>query len=77
LQRLNAKRVFELRTERGWSQARLAFEAGLHPSSIRNYERGQNPGLGQIAALASALDTTVDALLTEDEPEPATPRGAA
>ena len=75
MQRLNAQRVLELRKERGWSQARLAFEANLHPSSVRNYERGQNPGLAQLAALATALGVPIEELLTNEEP--ATPRGAA
>ena len=58
-----------LRTHRvaaGLSQDELAYQAGLTRNYVSLLERGQrNPTLNTMFALASALDTTLQALLSE------------
>jgi transcriptional regulator with XRE-family HTH domain len=50
------ERVRELRTERGWSQERLAEAAELNVIQLSNIERGANePKLTTILRLAKAL----------------------
>jgi transcriptional regulator with XRE-family HTH domain len=47
-----------LRKERGFSQERLAFESGYHPTYIGQLERGKkSPSLRAILRLAGALKT--------------------
>lgn len=56
------------RQERGWSLQRTCDEAGgaLYPSFLSTVEKGGSmPSVAIAAALAAALDTTVDALLEE------------
>jgi transcriptional regulator with XRE-family HTH domain len=58
------KRIAALRHEAGLSQARLAAELGIAPSSIALYEIDQNrPALEQLIKLADFFDTSTDALL--------------
>lgn len=38
--KINGKKLVELRTEAGVSQAQLARETGISPSSINKYEKG-------------------------------------
>lgn len=48
--------VLRLRTERGWTQDGLAYEAGLHRSQIGHIERkARIPTLETIEVLAAAL----------------------
>lgn len=55
-----------LRTERGWSQERLAEAAGITLNYVGNLERGeQGPSLNILVRLARALETDVPALLAE------------
>ena len=55
-----------LRTERGWSQERLAEAAGITLNYVGNLERGeQGPSLNILVRLARALDTDVPTLLAE------------
>ncbi|HHJ13307.1 MAG TPA: XRE family transcriptional regulator [Gammaproteobacteria bacterium] len=64
---------YNLRLQRllkGWSQERLAEQAGLHRTYIGAVERGEvSIGLDRLARLARALDTTPAALL-DDGPTP-------
>ena len=56
------------RQERGWSLQRTCDETGgaLYPSFLSTVEKGASmPSVAIAAALAAALDTTVDALLEE------------
>ncbi|HEV8432073.1 MAG TPA: helix-turn-helix transcriptional regulator [Thermoanaerobaculia bacterium] len=54
------------RTERGWSQERLAEAAGITLNYVGNLERGeQGPSLHILVRLARALDTDLPALLAE------------
>ncbi len=53
--------IRELRTERGWSQAELAHQAGVAPSTIYNWESGRyEPRASQMRDLATALDVKMD-----------------
>jgi transcriptional regulator with XRE-family HTH domain len=55
-----------LRTQRGWSQERLAEAAGITLNYVGNLERGeQGPSLNILVRLARALDTDVPRLLAE------------
>lgn len=55
-----------LRTERGWSQERLAEAAGITLNYVGNLERGeQGPSLNVLVRLARALETDVPTLLAE------------
>lgn len=53
-----------LRTERGWSQERLAEAAGVTLNYVGNLERGeQGPSLHVLIRLALALEVDVPTLL--------------
>lgn len=55
-----------LRTERGWSQERLAEAAGVTLNYVGNLERGeQGPSLNILVRLARALETDLPTLLVE------------
>lgn len=55
-----------LRTERGWSQERLAEAAGITLNYVGNLERGeQGPSLNILVRLARALETDLPTLLAE------------
>ncbi len=63
---LFAKRVRELRTERGWSQDDLADAAGLHRTYIGTIERAeQSIGLDNIEKIAKALKVSIAELFRE------------
>lgn len=50
------KRIRELRKKKGWSQERLADEAGLHRAYMWGVEQGlRNPSLRNLARIADAL----------------------
>jgi transcriptional regulator with XRE-family HTH domain len=52
------------RTDRGWSQERLAEAAGITLNYVGNLERGeQGPSLNILLRLARALDIDAPALL--------------
>ena len=51
-----AKRIKELRLQRGWSQEQLAEHAGNTPKHISQIERGKiNPRLDSLASIARGL----------------------
>ncbi|WP_430443645.1 helix-turn-helix domain-containing protein [Sphingorhabdus contaminans] len=53
-----------LRTAKGWSQERFAFEAGIHRTYISDLERGaRNPTISVVEKLANCLGVTASALL--------------
>ncbi len=63
---LFAKRVRELRTERGWSQDDLADAAGLHRTYIGTIERAeQSIGLDNIEKIAKAFKVSIAELFRE------------
>ena len=58
------RRIRELRKSRGWRQIDLAAHAEISKNHISELERGSREiGLRNLAAIATALDTTPDALL--------------
>jgi transcriptional regulator with XRE-family HTH domain len=58
-------RIRELRTQRGYSQEKLAELAGLHRNYVGDVERGvRNVGLLNVLHLAKALNVLPVALLT-------------
>jgi transcriptional regulator with XRE-family HTH domain len=55
-----------LRASRGWSQERLADEAGMHRTYMWGIEQGtRNPSLRHLANLALALGVSLQALFEE------------
>lgn len=66
------RRVHKLRKERGWSQQELAAKSGLDRAYLSTVEKGkQNITIGAAARIAGALETTLSALIDEeDAPEP-------
>lgn len=59
-----AENLKQLRTELGWSQERLALEAGLHRTFVAHVERGsRNISLDNIDKLALALGKATYELL--------------
>jgi transcriptional regulator with XRE-family HTH domain len=71
------QRIREARSKRGWSQNELASRAGVKQPTLQRIEAGLrlDPSIRTIAALALALDSTIDALV--DAAVPMTPSGAA
>jgi DNA-binding XRE family transcriptional regulator/methylmalonyl-CoA mutase cobalamin-binding subunit len=66
------RRVQELRSARGWTQQQLADESGLDRTYISGLEHGkQNPTIGALLRLATALEAPLDRLVVLG---PAAPR---
>jgi transcriptional regulator with XRE-family HTH domain len=62
--------VRRLRVEAGLSQEQLAEGAGLHPRYVSDIERGhRNPGVVNVAGLASGLGVDLVALMSAVEEE--------
>ncbi len=60
------KRIRGLRTEKGWSQERLADEARMHRTYMWGIEQGvRNPSLRHLARLAEALGVSLRSLFEE------------
>src|SRR5438034_6521686 len=59
------RRVAGRRVEKGWTQARLAAEAGLSQHTIAVVEKGRHPSitLATIVAIADALEVGLDTLV--------------
>jgi transcriptional regulator with XRE-family HTH domain len=71
------RRVKQLREAAGLSQQALAAAAGVSISAVTQLEQGSkgDPRISTVAALAAALDVTVDELLAGAEADrPETPR---
>ena len=65
IQKQLGKRVRDLRLAKGLSQEDLAFRADVHRTYLGGIERGErNPSLKNIAAIAKALDTTLQELFS-------------
>jgi len=69
--------IRKARQEKGMSQEKLASLVGVATQTIHRWESGKrSPRAEELAALASALNTTVAYLSGEtDEPEPPAPMG--
>jgi ribosome-binding protein aMBF1 (putative translation factor) len=60
------KRVRQLRTDKGWSQERLADEAGMHRTYMWGIEQGmRNPSVRHLFKLADALGVPMRVLFEE------------
>lgn len=59
------KNLKKLRQQKGWSQEKLAKDAGISYQTLIKIERGyiKNPKLGTLIKLASALKVSVDDLI--------------
>ena len=61
-----AKRVLELRKQRGWSQPDLAKKIGTSGAIVGRYERGEmTPSVKVANKLANAFGVTVDYMVAE------------
>jgi transcriptional regulator with XRE-family HTH domain len=61
-----AVRIRELRNHKGWSQERLAEEAGIHRTYLGGIETARrNPSLRNIIRIAVALGVPVAALFQD------------
>ncbi len=59
-----------MRLEKGWSQEKFAFEAGVHRTYVSDLERGaRNPTITVVEKLAVALDVSASRLLAENPGE--------
>lgn len=64
------ERVKQLRKEKGWTQKELGNKIGVTYAQLNKYEGGTNaPPLDKLQALASALETSIDYLVTGDMTE--------
>lgn len=57
------KRIHALRLERGWSAAETATRMGVEANQVERWEAGEEPGTGQLIALAALFGVTTDFLL--------------
>lgn len=63
--------IGDARRRLGLSQEELAFQSGLHRTSISHIERGlKSPTVDTLAKLAHALETTPSDLLASAEQHP-------
>ncbi|WP_298944635.1 helix-turn-helix transcriptional regulator [uncultured Microbacterium sp.] len=62
-----ASSVRQVRRKARLTQEALAQRAGISISTVRNLEQGVvvDPGVFQVAAIARALETSIDELLSE------------
>lgn len=64
------RRLRSLRLARGWSIDELASRSDISPSTISRLETGNRRlALDHLATLARSLDTTIDELLVDSDPE--------
>jgi len=62
------KRLVELQQRYGWSDYRIAKEAGLSPNTVSNiYRRGNTPSMVTLEALCKAFGITMAQFFAEDE----------
>ncbi|KEO83000.1 helix-turn-helix domain-containing protein [Tumebacillus flagellatus] len=67
-----AKRIRDLRKQKGWTQKDLAQKSHVSPQVVSNWEREYStPDTDDIANLAQAFDVPADFLLLGRMPEPA------
>jgi transcriptional regulator with XRE-family HTH domain len=64
------ERLEDIRRVRMWTQARLAREAGVSPTTVSGIETGKiaRPHFGTLGKLARALDVAPEELLDSHEP---------
>ena len=62
------KRLVELQQRYGWSDYKIAKEAGLSPNTVSNiYRRGNTPRMVTLEALCKAFGITMAQFFAEDE----------
>ena len=67
--RKTGARISQLRRAASLTQAELAEKLGISCQAVSSWERGSNmPDIGKLLDLARILNTTVDALLSAQEP---------
>ena len=60
------ERLIQLQKERGWSDYKIAKEAGLSPDTVSNiYKRGNTPSLVTIELLCKAFGITMAQFFSE------------
>jgi transcriptional regulator with XRE-family HTH domain len=61
-----ARNLRRLREDKGWSQEKFAFEAGIHRTYVSDIERGaRNPTILVREKLASPLGVSASVLLSD------------
>ena len=64
------QKIKKLRLEKGWSQERLAKEAGLAQSFIHAVETGKkSPTMRSLRKIARALEVPIEELIRYEEEE--------
>ena len=62
------KRLVQLQQQRGWSDYKIAKEAGLSPNTVSNiYRRNNTPSVITLEALCKAFGITVAQFFAEDD----------
>ena len=62
------QRLRELQQRYGWSDYRIAKEAGLSPNTVSNiYRRGNTPSMVTLEAICKAFGITMAQFFAEDE----------
>jgi len=62
------EKIKKLRKQRGWSQAELGRQVGIHSGHISRLETGRyQPSVDLLKKLAQTLDVSTDYLLNEGE----------
>ena len=62
------QRLRELQQRYGWSDYKIAKEAGLSPNTVSNiYRRGNTPSMVTLEALCKAFGITMAQFFAEDE----------
>ena len=68
LRSLLGMNLFRIRTERGWTQEELAYEAGLHRTYISQVEKGtRNVSVDTVECIVAALEIDVRELFFVDK----------
>ena len=68
------KRLVELQQRYGWSDYKIAKEAGLSPNTVSNiYRRGNTPSMVTLEALCKAFNITMAQFFAEDDMVELTP----
>lgn len=67
-------RLIQLQKQRGWSDYRIAKEAGLSPNTVSNiYKRGNTPSLATLELICKAFGITMSQFFAEEELTEITP----
>ena len=68
------ERLVELQQQRGWSDYKIAKEAGLSPNTVSNiYRRGNTPSMVTLEALCGAFGITMAQFFAEGDMVEITP----